>query len=332
MVETGRAKLRITSLGWLVFGFTLFGFLVGLGVGNWWWLRFLIVGCGVLIVDGYLSVRALRPGNVAVTISTPSDVAVGQSASLALSVEGPTAPVLVGLPGLGIWARVQGKDQGGITVTHPRRGRFTHLLTVVSHTAPLGLVGASRTMVTGLAEPLHVIPPAQSAGQLRLPRAISDDPPSTPTRGQVPELVRGAREYQPGDLVSRVHWPATARTGGKLMVREYESQISRSLVVVADLGPYAGPHAEQAARWAIWVCRQALQAGYAVSLVTVEAGSTMLGAVNTPLDVGRRLAVATTGIPDLPTSREQGQLTVAVGAGRYGRRACLWVSPRGVDF
>lgn len=331
MVETARSKIRVTALGWLVLGFTVFGFLVGLPKGDWWWLRFLLVGGVVLVVDGWISKRALRAGNVAVTIATPSDVTVGQSASLALSVVGPKAPLLVGLPGLGVWTRVRGNDQGGITVHHPRRGRFTHLLAVVAHTAPLGLVGASRVLVTSLAEPLHVIPAAEPAGKIRLPRAISDDPTNKPMRGQVPELVRGAREYQPGDLVSRVHWPATARTGGKLMVREYESQISRSLVVVADLGPYPGPPAEQAARWAAWVCRQALAAGYAVSLVTVEAASTVMGPVTTPLDIGRRLAVATPGIPDLPTATEQGQLTVAVGTGRFGRRACLWVSPRGVQ-
>lgn len=47
-----------------------------------------------------------------------------------------------------------------------------------------------------------------------------------------PFIISGAREYQPGDPVKRVHWPATAREG-RLMIRknDYTSQLGITILL-----------------------------------------------------------------------------------------------------
>lgn len=46
--------------------------------------------------------------------------------------------------------------------------------------------------------------------------------------------VGGLREYVPGDLLSRVHWPTVARTG-RLMVKEFDQERAGALWIVVDL-------------------------------------------------------------------------------------------------
>jgi uncharacterized protein (DUF58 family) len=49
-----------------------------------------------------------------------------------------------------------------------------------------------------------------------------------------PFLVAGAREYTAGDPLNRVHWPASAKTGG-LMVKKNEFTTQRSLTVLLNM-------------------------------------------------------------------------------------------------
>jgi uncharacterized protein (DUF58 family) len=53
-----------------------------------------------------------------------------------------------------------------------------------------------------------------------------------PRRGQGPDYL-SVREYRPGDPMRHVHWALTARHG-RLMVREFEEERTRRLVVVVD--------------------------------------------------------------------------------------------------
>ena len=49
-----------------------------------------------------------------------------------------------------------------------------------------------------------------------------------------PFLVAGVRDYAPGDPLSRMHWPATARSG-RLMVRKNEYTSQRNLTVILNM-------------------------------------------------------------------------------------------------
>lgn len=49
-----------------------------------------------------------------------------------------------------------------------------------------------------------------------------------------PFLVAGVRDYAPGDPLSRMHWPATARSG-RLMVRKNEFTSQRNLAVILNM-------------------------------------------------------------------------------------------------
>ena len=51
-----------------------------------------------------------------------------------------------------------------------------------------------------------------------------------------PFLVKGIREYQPGDPVRHIHWPATARTG-QAQVRVHEDTARAKLLVVLNVQP-----------------------------------------------------------------------------------------------
>jgi len=49
-----------------------------------------------------------------------------------------------------------------------------------------------------------------------------------------PFIISGAREYNPGDSMNRIHWHATARTGN-LMVKKYDFTSQHSLTIVFNV-------------------------------------------------------------------------------------------------
>ena len=165
------------------------------------------------------------------------------------------------------------------------------------HSAPLGLVGVQRTVLVTLPGPILIGPQPITPDNLTLPRDVSAmEAADRPSGGAEAELFRGARPYQPGDDLRRVHWPLTARSG-EVMVRELDALRRPAVVVVADLGPMPGEPAERAAGLAAGVAERALAQGLPVLLVTLEAEGTVAGPVTSPTDVGRRLAVAVPGEP-----------------------------------
>lgn len=57
---------------------------------------------------------------------------------------------------------------------------------------------------------------------------------STRRRSEESTNVLGVRDYVPGDRLSRIHWPATARAG-VLLAKEFEMHVSSELLFVPDV-------------------------------------------------------------------------------------------------
>jgi uncharacterized protein (DUF58 family) len=123
-------------------------------------------------------------------------------------------------------------------------------------------------------------------------------------------VVRGVRDYVPGDPVRRVHWPTTARRGD-LVVKEVEEPGAPRLIVALDLGG-GGLQGELAAGRAAWYAYEALRRGYEVVLATAEASGPVTGAVGPPSDVNQRLARAASGTPRVPAIRPSTAAVVTV--------------------
>jgi uncharacterized protein (DUF58 family) len=117
--------------------------------------------------------------------------------------------------------------------TATRRGNARATVVEVRTAAPLGVAErrrrfpvAASTLVLPRVIPLGVLPFVDPAGTSEA--AIH----SHPRRGGGPDYL-GIREYRPGDSMRHVHWPSTARHGS-VMVREFEEERTRRVVVVLD--------------------------------------------------------------------------------------------------
>ena len=98
-------------------------------------------------------------------------------------------------------------------------------------------IGAFRTSLPDIAgRPIIVYPkilPLSSAtlparapyASLRQPMSLQRDT----------NRIIGVREYQPGDPLRSIHWPASASTGTTL-VKQYEPADARDLILTVDLG------------------------------------------------------------------------------------------------
>ena len=114
-----------------------------------------------------------------------------------------------------------------------RRGLYQLGPVTVTSSDPFGFFRMSRTFgerIEVLVYPnapelpsLHV-PPASLPGDGRFRRRTQNVTPN----------VSGLRSYEPGDSFSRVHWPATARTG-TLMVKLFELDPVSDIWVLLDL-------------------------------------------------------------------------------------------------
>ena len=114
-----------------------------------------------------------------------------------------------------------------------RRGLYTLGPVTITSADPFGFFRMSRTF--GEEVEVLVYPNAPELPGLYLP------PASLPGDGRfrrrthnVTPNVSGIRAYEPGDSFSRVHWPATARTGN-LMVKLFELDPASDVWVLLDL-------------------------------------------------------------------------------------------------
>jgi len=88
-----------------------------------------------------------------------------------------------------------------------------------------------------LSAPVLVYPRILEPESLPLPvSAILGELVRRHTLARDPFLVKGIREYQPGDPVRDIHWPATARTG-QTQVRIHDQTVRARLLVVLNVQP-----------------------------------------------------------------------------------------------
>jgi len=222
-----------------------------------------------------------------VIVDHAGDAVVGEPVSTEIVVRGRPTPIELRMLSARrpAWYRIDPPDKGTFVAVPDHRGIVGVAVFEVRCSAPLGLVGLNQRFVVDLAHSMTVAPRPELVAGARLP-----------DRGALPspdDVVRGTRPWVPGDPQRSVHWPSVARTG-MLMVKELEPPPAPQIVVAVELGA-VGEAAERAASRGAWVASEALRRGCRVILATIEGESVIAAPVRSPLEVGRRLAVATSG-------------------------------------
>ena len=301
------AAITKPALALVAVATALFGIAKTTGSG---WLIVILAGVGGV---GALAIVLPALGVLRVTLSAdaPRDAMVGHPMAVRLTLRGTGRPLLVRIAGDTFceWTAAAPPMEGRVPATPGRRGIVDRLMVDVRCAAPLGLVWWQRRITCVLERPVEVgpwpadvaVPPPSGSG----PRGHESR--SAPHHGD--DLVRGARDYRPGDPIKTVHWVASARHG-HLMVKELEAAAAPPITVSVDLR-VGGEDAEVAASLGAGVAVGALDAGVPVNLLTYEAGGPVAGAVTSRSEVSRRLARATSaGAPALPPPGAGGVVTV----------------------
>lgn len=271
-------------------------------------------------------------------VAAPSDLVVGQLATLELELTGRASGLSIGATGAGA-AVVDVVAPGRIRIplTVSQRGVYRRVRIDVGSDAPFGILWATRARAVELPRQLLVGPGTQplDAHPGELPGDLQDPLPSG--AGSTGEAVRSVRPYVTGDPAHLVHWPSTARIGA-LVVRELEPPAARGLAIVVDLtarpasggGPVVGAadrglesgsddvasvdavSVDLAAARAAGAAESARAKGARVVLCTVEATGPVVAEAPDDLAVQRRLALAIEGAPPAPPEGWP-VLSVAVG-------------------
>jgi uncharacterized protein (DUF58 family) len=161
-----------------------------------------------------------------------------------------------------------------------RRGVFEEGSVTLSSGAPFGLVRSRRTKSIQTAftvvprwvelSSFPILEPSSSPSEILHERA----------RMGAGEEYLGVREYRPGDPMRAVHWRTTARAG-KLIVREYQQEISSTVGLVlagADHGAGGDSSYEYLVSAAASVGVYALQTGHPIHIARDDgAGIEYLG-------------------------------------------------------
>lgn len=287
----------------------------------------LAIGTAIVVgvaIDAVLAWRAVGP--VTIDLRCPDEVPAGETSRWTAQVIGWSRPVAL-TPLLTFTAKdllVAHGRLGTFDWPELRRGVVPFALVDAVATGPLGLASAGRRHLVPLPAPLHVTPkPIETEVRWPRTRAVGFGLDEGSPIGD--DLFRSVRPYQPGDERRRVHWKATARHG-ELMVRESDGLGVVLVRVVVDLGmPGAG--AELAAGRAAWVASAAIERGWGVELVTLDASAeiprierlghtfgpppsleppplvplpTVTGPVRNAKEVRRRLATTAYGTPVSP--------------------------------
>lgn len=247
----------------------------------------------VVVLDTVVAVQATRQVVITGRVH-PYDVVTGDRFAIEIDVRGRSLPVVLHLPGGGAGSTlvVEPPAAGTLDGRADRRGVTRVVQLGVRSSGLCGLITCTR---------LHRVPlPRQlEAG----PRPVAPDAPFPDLGGgwgegavavaHDGELVRGLRDYLPGDRLRQVHWRATAHTG-ELVVKETEEPQAPVLHLVLDLGA-GGAAGEAAAGRTAWYAGEALRRGYQVTLTTMEDGHPLTDATPSMLQANRRLARAGSG-------------------------------------
>jgi uncharacterized protein (DUF58 family) len=257
------------------------------------------------LVWAVVSTRRVR----ATVDAIPADAFVGDQVPFTLSLTGPALPFHVRAFPDSAFLVGEPSTSGRLLGFGQRREVVTDLVVEVVGTGLSGLAGCARRLRTPLPHPLAV-GPRPLAPPHPFPELFGAWGDGAPRPAAVGDVVRGVRDYVPGDPVRRVHWPSTARRGD-LVVKEVEEPGAPRLVVSLDLGG-GGDAGEKAAARAAWYVYEGLQRGYEVVLATAEPAGPVTAAVGPVTDVNHRLARAVRGRPHVPAERGRGPLPAAV--------------------
>jgi uncharacterized protein (DUF58 family) len=235
-------------------------------------------------------------GRTTVTIRrSPSDAVVGDTPPLDIDVRGPARTVqlrLASSPGAPP-VRATPPETGALPSLAAFRGVAVAAVVEILWRGPLGLVGCSRRRWLRLPRPLYIGPRPIAVADVVFPSWAASGADGGGGPLGPGDIVRGVRDYVPGDPRRLVHWPASARAG-TLVVKEVELAPAPAVTIVADLNP-GGPVADEIAGRAVWLCGHARRRGHSVVLVTCESGEVVAGAVDSMVAAHRRLATATAG-------------------------------------
>ena len=261
-----------------------------------------------LALDLVLAVATTRGVHTAVD-ATPTDAFVGDVVGFTLSVAGPALPFRVRAFPTAEFLVVTPPASGRVLGHCDRREVVTEVWVEVASSGLCGLVTCARRKRTPLPRPMAV-GPRPLAPPHPFPELFGAWGEGAPRPAAVGDVVRGVRDYVPGDPVRRVHWPSTARRGD-LVVKEVEEPGAPRLVVALDLGGGGGAGEIAAAR-AAWYAYEALRRGYEVVLATAEPAGPVTARMGPPTDVNQQLARATRGTPQVPPAGGAGAAVVTV--------------------
>ena len=110
------------------------------------------------------------------------------------------------------------------------------------------------------------LPARAPYASLRQPMSLQRDP----------SRIIGVREYQPGDPLRAIHWPASAATGTTL-VKQYEPADARDLILSVDLGRNGYPQSRRFVGPELGITAAASLAHHAVTVVDQPVGLYLRG-------------------------------------------------------
>ncbi|MBU0490490.1 MAG: DUF58 domain-containing protein, partial [Chloroflexi bacterium] len=148
-----------------------------------------------------------------------------------------------------------------------------------------------------------VYPPIVDLSGIDLPRGQTMGPSRTSQRAyQATTDAAGVREYAPGDSLSRIHWPSTARRN-EFMVKEFDLYPSGDVWVVLDLDGrvQAGTGRESTVEYGVMLASslayRAVQENRAVGLAVYGPARTIVQPDRGLAQLWRILSVLTTAAP-----------------------------------
>jgi uncharacterized protein (DUF58 family) len=236
-------------------------------------------------------------------LHAPTDLVVGQLATLELELTGRASGLGIGATGSGTSViDVVSPGRVHIPFSVAGRGAFQQVRIDVTSDAPFGIVQARGTRLVQVPHQLLVgpVPEPYAVHPAELPAEMTESVPSG--SGATGDSVRTVRPYVVGDPAHLVHWPSTARTGS-LVVRELEPPAARGIAIVVDLGEPGALDdelVERCAARAAGAARAAHETGARVVLCTAEASGPVMAESPDELTVRRRLALAVPGRPAAP--------------------------------
>lgn len=222
----------------------------------------------VLIVVGDLVVARHSYGRAIVEVDISGDGIVDLPMGAVVRVHGNRYPLWMRLGWWDPrWFAMAPGAAGWVPLVPRGRGWLRWLDVDIVARGPLGLWEYGQRMRMQLPMPAAVAPrPVEHT--VKWPELPARPFGDTVLMRGADELVRGIREYRPGDARKLVHWPATAHYG-RLLVRETEA-LGTIRVRIAVYVPRPGLASEMALGRAAWLALDCIGRGWEVELITTE--------------------------------------------------------------